>query len=51
MRPGQLLAELETSSRVAVARKYGVSDKAVRKWIRRYEAAAARSEEKRGEAA
>jgi hypothetical protein len=47
----QLIAELANSSYVAVARKYGVSDGTVRKWIRWYEAAAARSEEKRDEAA
>jgi len=31
-----LLAELAESSYVAVGRKYGVSDNAVRKWLRRY---------------
>lgn len=37
-RPGhsELLAELEASSYVAVGRKYGVSDNAVRKWVRAY---------------
>jgi hypothetical protein len=30
----QLLAEIESSSYLAVARKYGVSDNAVRKWVR-----------------
>ncbi|MGI8780751.1 MAG: HNH endonuclease [Solirubrobacteraceae bacterium] len=34
----QLLADLREASRLAVGRKYGVSDNAVRKWIRRYEA-------------
>ena len=29
----QLLAEIETTSYVAVGRKYGVSDNAVRKWV------------------
>ena len=33
----QLLAEIETTSYVAVGRKYGVSDNAVRKWVRFYE--------------
>jgi hypothetical protein len=33
----RLLAELETMSFVAVGRMYGVSDNAVRKWIRWYE--------------
>jgi hypothetical protein len=34
----QLVAELEASSFLAVGRKYGVSDNAVRKWLRAYEA-------------
>jgi hypothetical protein len=34
----QLIADLRELSRVAVGRKYGVSDNAVRKWLRRYEA-------------
>lgn len=33
----QLLKEIEESSYVAVGRKYGVSDNAVRKWVRFYE--------------
>src|SRR5205807_2262740 len=33
----QLMADVESMSMVAVGRKYGVSDKAVRKWIRWYE--------------
>jgi hypothetical protein len=33
----QLLADLRELSYVAVGRKYGVSDNAVRKWLRRYE--------------
>jgi hypothetical protein len=33
----ELLAELEATSYVAVGRKYGVSDNAVRKWVRAYE--------------
>ena len=34
----QLLADLAAMSWVAVGTKYGVSDNAVRKWLRRYEA-------------
>lgn len=34
----QLLGDLREMSWVAVGRKYGVSDNAVRKWLRRYEA-------------
>jgi transposase-like protein len=34
----QLLADLEEMSWVAVGCKHGVSDNAVRKWLRRYEA-------------
>lgn len=33
----QLMAEIEATSYLAVGRKYGVSDNAVRKWIRAYE--------------
>jgi hypothetical protein len=33
----QLLADLEASNFLAVGRKYGVSDNAVRKWLRYYE--------------
>ncbi len=33
----QLMAELEATSYLAVGRKYGVSDNAVRKWVRFYE--------------
>ncbi|MDP2710023.1 MAG: HNH endonuclease [Solirubrobacteraceae bacterium] len=32
-----LLAEIEASSYLAVGRKYGVSDNAIRKWVRQYE--------------
>lgn len=32
-----LLKELENSNYTAVGRKYGVSDKAIRKWIKKYE--------------
>lgn len=38
----QLLAEIEATSYLAVARKYGVSDNAVRKWVRFYERQAER---------
>jgi hypothetical protein len=37
----QLIREIEATSWSAVGRKYGVSDNAVRKWVRWYEAAAA----------
>ena len=33
----QLLFEIEESSYVAVGRKYGVSDNAIRKWLAQYE--------------
>lgn len=33
----QLLAEIEATSYCAVGRKYGVSDNAVRKWVKFYE--------------
>jgi hypothetical protein len=33
----QLLAEIEASSWSAVGRRYGVSDNAIRKWVRQYE--------------
>ena len=33
----QLFAEIEATSYLAVGRKYGVSDNAVRKWVRFYE--------------
>jgi hypothetical protein len=36
----QLIAEVEATSWSAVGRKYGVSDNAVRKWVRAYEEAA-----------
>jgi len=32
----QLVAEIEATSYCAVGRKYGVSDNAVRKWVRQY---------------
>jgi hypothetical protein len=35
----QLLEEIEATSYLAVGRKYGVSDNAVRKWVRWYERA------------
>ncbi len=34
------MAEIEATSYLAVGRKYGVSDNAVRKWVRFYERAA-----------
>jgi len=40
----QLMAELEATSFCAVARTYGISDNAVRKWVRWYEADASRRE-------
>jgi transposase-like protein len=40
----QLLREIEESSYLAVGRKYGVSDNAIRKWVRWYE----REAERRG---
>jgi transposase-like protein len=33
----QLLREIAETSYVAVGRKYGVSDNAIRKWVRQYE--------------
>jgi transposase-like protein len=33
----ELLAEIEELGYLAVGRKYGVSDNAVRKWVRQYE--------------
>ncbi|MEA2192239.1 MAG: hypothetical protein QOI73_2360 [Solirubrobacteraceae bacterium] len=33
----QLLREIAATSYSAVGRKYGVSDNAVRKWVRQYE--------------
>lgn len=41
----QLLKDLQSMSFLAVGRMYGVSDNAVRKWLRWYEAAAARENE------
>jgi hypothetical protein len=35
----QLLADMESMSLLAIGRKYGVSDNAVRKWLRAYESA------------
>ncbi|MDX6539450.1 MAG: hypothetical protein QOI71_1060 [Gaiellales bacterium] len=32
----QLLREIEETSYLAVGRRYGVSDNAVRKWVRQY---------------
>src|SRR5581483_12144254 len=45
---GQLKADLESMSFVAVGRKYGVSDNAVRKWIRWYERQAERKSSSNG---
>ncbi|MGH2948102.1 MAG: hypothetical protein ACRDPC_17920 [Solirubrobacteraceae bacterium] len=33
----QLVAEVAATSYVAVGRRYGVSDNAIRKWLRQYE--------------
>jgi hypothetical protein len=41
----QLLEEIESTSYLAVGRKYGVSDNAVRKWVRFYERQAQREQE------
>jgi hypothetical protein len=38
----QLMREIEESTYLAVGRKYGVSDNAIRKWVRFYETEAAR---------
>lgn len=43
----KLIAEIEATSYVAVGRKYGVSDNAVRKWVRFY--ARQREREARGD--
>ena len=43
----QLKAELEATSYVAVGRKYGVSDNAVRKWVRFYERERRRTSDRR----
>jgi hypothetical protein len=45
----QLLAEIAATSWCAVGRKYGVSDNAVRKWVRAYERERAREEPALGE--
>ena len=44
----QLLEEIEATSYVAVGRKYGVSDNAVRKWVRFYEWQGEREEDEGG---
>ena len=44
----QLLEEIEATSYVAVGRKYGVSDNAVRKWVRFYERQRERKAAERG---
>lgn len=38
----QLMAEIQATSYLAVGRKYGVSDNAIRKWVRFYEGEMAR---------
>jgi hypothetical protein len=43
----QLLSDVSEMSMLAVGRKYGVSDNAVRKWLRWYEAQAVREQEER----
>jgi hypothetical protein len=43
----QLLSDVAEMSMLAVGRKYGVSDNAVRKWLRWYEAQAVREREER----
>lgn len=43
------MSELAASSWSAVARRYGVSDNAVRKWVRWYEDAARRREGEQGD--
>lgn len=40
----QLLREIHATSYAAVGRKYGVSDNAIRKWVRQYEREAERAE-------
>lgn len=40
----KLTAEIESSSYLAVGRRYGVSDNAIRKWVRQYERERARDE-------
>jgi hypothetical protein len=40
---GQLLREIEETSYLAVGRRYGVSDNAIRKWVRWYEREAERN--------
>jgi hypothetical protein len=42
----QLLAEIEASSFLEVGRRYGVSDNAIRKWLRAYEAEERRDAER-----
>lgn len=48
---GALLSEIEATSYLAVGRKYGVSDNAVRKWVRFYERQIEREKAERGESA
>jgi predicted nucleic acid-binding Zn ribbon protein len=44
----RLVAEIAATSYAAVGRRYGVSDNAIRKWVRRYERERARSPPVRG---
>jgi HNH endonuclease len=43
----QLMREIEETSYLAVGRNYGVSDNAIRKWVRQYERERARAGERR----
>jgi hypothetical protein len=47
----QLMADIESTSFVAVGRKYGVSDNAIRKWVRWYKAEGQERPSAEGEAA
>jgi hypothetical protein len=47
----QFMGEIAATSYVAVARKYGVSDNAIRKWVRQYEREAERGGEGTADAA
>ncbi len=46
----QLLREIEETNVLAVGRKYGVSDNAIRKWVPAYEAESRQSERSIAEA-
>jgi hypothetical protein len=45
----QLLREIEQTSYLAVARNYGVSDNAIRKWVRQYQREAEKRDSTSGE--